>query len=62
MFLLIFFVINFVFKLSVGHYGAVSALDISRDGTKLLCGHAKGLVSLLTQQLTFILAPLSLIF
>ena len=29
----------------VGKYGAVSALDINLDGTRLLCGHAKGLVS-----------------
>lgn len=29
---------------AVGQYGAVSTLDLSRDGTRLLCGHAKGLV------------------
>ena len=30
--------------LTVGHFGAVSALDINADGTRLLCGYAKGLV------------------
>ncbi len=29
---------------SVGQYGAVSTLDLSQDGTRLLCGYAKGLV------------------
>ena len=28
----------------VGYYGAVSAVDINNDGTRLLCGYAKGLV------------------
>ena len=28
----------------MGKYGAVSTLDLSLDGTRLLCGHAKGLV------------------
>ena len=28
----------------MGKFGAVSALDLSPDGTRLLCGHAKGLV------------------
>ena len=29
---------------AVGQYGAVSTLDLSQDSTRLLCGHAKGLV------------------
>ena len=28
----------------VGQYGAVSTLDLNADGTRLLCGYAKGLV------------------
>ena len=30
---------------AVGFYGAVSAVDISSDSTRLICGYAKGLVS-----------------
>jgi WD40 repeat protein len=29
----------------VGFYGAVSAVDISSDGTRLICGYAKGLIT-----------------
>lgn len=32
-------------EVDMGQYGAVSTLDLSADGTRLLCGHAKGLIT-----------------
>lgn len=37
-------VIAHFFSCAVGQHGAVSTLDLSVDGTRLLCGHSKGLV------------------
>ncbi|KAL5471029.1 hypothetical protein EMCRGX_G029102 [Ephydatia muelleri] len=32
-------------SLDVGKYGAISTLDMSLDGTRLLCGHGRGLIT-----------------
>ena len=36
--------LNVLYSYLVGQYGAVSSLDLNADGTRLLCGYAKGLV------------------
>ena len=45
---LLLFIPTAIIYAVVGQYGAVSAMDLSKDGTRLLCGHAKGLVSPIT--------------
>ena len=37
----------FMYCVPAGFYGAVSAMDISTDGSRLICGYAKGLVSII---------------